>query len=138
MTLTTERQQFEEWFKLHSDEEECTNLLQRNSASTNYLHPHTDLAWIAWKASREVLANREAQPVEVRRALFTKSATVRQMRAAIFSTALQPVKWIYWKLFSPPRQRQQCRMTWPVSSSGSNTNATTSAIGIILMNIHAR
>lgn len=40
-----------------------------------------------------------------------KSATVRQMRAAIFSTALQPVKWIYWKLFSPPRQsqRQQCR-----------------------------
>ncbi|MDP8776072.1 hypothetical protein QZR43_26310, partial [Serratia marcescens] len=72
MTLTTERQQFEEWFKLHSDEEECTNLLQRNSASTNYLHPHTDLAWIAWKASREVLANREAQPVEVRRALFTK------------------------------------------------------------------
>ena len=60
MTLTTERQQFEEWFKLHSDEEECTNLLQRNSASTNYLHPHTDLAWIAWKASREVLANRGA------------------------------------------------------------------------------
>ncbi|HCB1445082.1 hypothetical protein [Serratia marcescens] len=63
MTLTTERQQFEEWFKFHSDEEECTNLLQRNSAGTNYLHPHTDLAWIAWKASRELLANREAQPV---------------------------------------------------------------------------
>ncbi|EPK7688195.1 hypothetical protein K7Y63_003799 [Serratia marcescens] len=65
MTLTTERQQFEEWFKFHSDEEECTNLLQRNSAGTNYLHPHTDLAWIAWKASRELLANREAQPVAV-------------------------------------------------------------------------
>ncbi|EPK4544212.1 DUF551 domain-containing protein [Serratia marcescens] len=63
MTLTTERQQFEEWFKFHSDEEECTNLLQRNSAGTNYLHHHTDLAWIAWKASRELLANREAQPV---------------------------------------------------------------------------
>ncbi|HEJ7836566.1 TPA: hypothetical protein SMH97_004062 [Serratia marcescens] len=61
--LTTERQQFEEWIKFHSDEEECTNLLQRNSAGTNYLHPHTDLAWIAWQASREVLANREAQPV---------------------------------------------------------------------------
>ncbi|MGQ6288770.1 DUF551 domain-containing protein [Serratia sp. IR-2025] len=60
MTLTTERQQFEEWFKFHS-EEECTDLLQRNSAGTNYLHPHTDLAWIAWKASRELLANREAQ-----------------------------------------------------------------------------
>ncbi|WP_241170088.1 DUF551 domain-containing protein [Serratia marcescens] len=72
MTLTTERQQFEEWFKFHSDEEECTNLLQINSAGTNYLHTHTDLAWIAWKASREVLANREAQQVEVRRALFTK------------------------------------------------------------------
>ncbi|EPN9502462.1 TPA: hypothetical protein I8624_005033 [Serratia marcescens] len=61
--LTTERQQFEEWIKFHSDEEECTNLLQRNSAGTNYLHPHTDLAWIAWQASREVLAKREAQPV---------------------------------------------------------------------------
>ncbi|MGP1293405.1 hypothetical protein ACJ8IN_23040 [Serratia sp. CY31944] len=62
-TLTTERQQFEEWLKFHSDEEECTNLLQRNSAGTNYLHPHADLAWIAWQASRELLANREAQPV---------------------------------------------------------------------------
>ncbi|SUI52046.1 hypothetical protein [Serratia marcescens] len=62
--LTTERQQFEEWLKFHSDEEECTNLLQRNSAGTNYLHPHADLAWIAWQASRELLANREAQPVE--------------------------------------------------------------------------
>lgn len=61
--LTTERQQFEEWLKFHSDEEECTNLLQRNSAGTNYLHPHADLAWIAWQASRELLANREAQPV---------------------------------------------------------------------------
>lgn len=63
MTLTTDMQQFEEWLKFHSDEEECTNLLQRNSAGTNYLHPHADLAWIAWRASREALANREAQPV---------------------------------------------------------------------------
>lgn len=46
------RKQFEEWFKFHSDEEECTNLLQMNNAGTNYLHPHTDLAWIAWKESR--------------------------------------------------------------------------------------
>lgn len=61
-TLTTERQQFEEWVKFHSDEEECTNLLEKNNAGTNYLHPHTDLAWIAWKTSRELLANREALP----------------------------------------------------------------------------
>ncbi|CAI0827648.1 hypothetical protein [Serratia entomophila] len=46
------RKQFEEWIKFHSDEEECTDLLQRNSAGTNYLHPHSDLAWIAWKAAR--------------------------------------------------------------------------------------
>lgn len=46
------RKQFEEWVKFHSDEEECTNLLQMNNAGTNYLHPHTDLAWIAWKESR--------------------------------------------------------------------------------------
>lgn len=45
------REEFEKWFKFHSDEEECTNLLQRNSAGTNYLHPHADLAWIAWQAS---------------------------------------------------------------------------------------
>lgn len=63
MTLTTDMQQFEEWLKFHSDEEECTNLLQRNSFGTNYLHPHADLAWIVWRASREALANRGAQPV---------------------------------------------------------------------------
>lgn len=50
------RKQFEEWFKFHSDEEECTNLLQMNNAGTNYLHPHTDLAWIAWKESRASIA----------------------------------------------------------------------------------
>lgn len=46
------REEFEKWFKFHSDEEECTNFLEMNSAGTNYLHPHTDLAWIAWQASR--------------------------------------------------------------------------------------
>ncbi|MBN5205350.1 hypothetical protein JY462_11030 [Serratia marcescens] len=74
--LTTERQQFEEWIKFHSDEEECTNLLQRNSAGTNYLHPHTDLAWIAWQASREVLAKREAQPVA-----YTEQCEISNMQA---------------------------------------------------------
>ncbi|EOC1267542.1 hypothetical protein ACI09D_002664 [Cronobacter malonaticus] len=27
-------------------------MLQLNSYGTNYLHPHADLAWIAWQASR--------------------------------------------------------------------------------------
>ncbi|AYO38513.1 hypothetical protein [Serratia sp. P2ACOL2] len=77
-TLTTDRQQFEAWVKFHSDEEECTNLLEKNNAGTNYLHPHTDLAWIAWKASRELLASREAQPVAwtSQRALDTKCKIV--------------------------------------------------------------
>ncbi|MFV9079551.1 hypothetical protein ABQ397_25055 [Serratia fonticola] len=47
--------QFEAWFKFHSDEKECLNLLALNNAGSNYLNPHTDLAWIAWTASRESL-----------------------------------------------------------------------------------
>lgn len=57
MTIQTngdemERQKFEDWFRRFGSEEECTNMLQLNSYGTNYLHPHTDLAWIAWQASR--------------------------------------------------------------------------------------
>ena len=94
---------------------ETIKLWRNNAGITAGETAEDDPEHIAAKAilalTAELPANREAQPVEVRRALFTKSATVRQMRAAIFSTALQPVKWIYWKLFSPPRQsqRQQCR-----------------------------
>ncbi|WP_024530250.1 hypothetical protein [Serratia fonticola] len=52
---TESRSQFEAWFKFHSDEKECLNLLALNNAGSNYLNPHTDLAWIAWTASRESL-----------------------------------------------------------------------------------
>ncbi|CUZ59957.1 Uncharacterised protein [Serratia marcescens] len=52
MTLTTERQQFEEWFH----EEIVLHISTSNEAVVR-------LMWKAWQASRELLANREAQPV---------------------------------------------------------------------------
>ncbi|CUZ88148.1 Uncharacterised protein [Serratia marcescens] len=51
-TLTTERQQFEEWF----NEEIVLHISTSNEAVVR-------LMWKAWQASRELLANREAQPV---------------------------------------------------------------------------
>ncbi|MGQ6392764.1 hypothetical protein ACUNFG_16295 [Serratia sp. IR-2025] len=52
MTLTTERKQFEEWF----NEEIVLHISSSNEAVVR-------LMWKAWQASRELLANREAQPV---------------------------------------------------------------------------
>ncbi|TPW52384.1 hypothetical protein FKD06_07710 [Serratia sp. SRS-8-S-2018] len=52
MTSTTERQQFEEWF----NEEMAMPITEGNSTVVR-------LMWKAWQASRELLANREAQPV---------------------------------------------------------------------------
>lgn len=49
-----EQEQFESWFKFHADPEHL-HMLDTNSAGTNYLHPHTDIAWIAWQASRSAL-----------------------------------------------------------------------------------
>ncbi|BEM41749.1 hypothetical protein SME13J_03680 [Serratia marcescens] len=61
MTLTTERQQFEEWF---------TNKYPRSywgvekTASGEYQGGLATPLWEAWQESRKLLANREAQPVE--------------------------------------------------------------------------
>ncbi|ELY6233086.1 hypothetical protein SNQ37_002049 [Cronobacter sakazakii] len=52
--MNKSREQFESWFRRFGSEDECTNMLQLNSYGTNYLHPHADLAWIAWQASRAV------------------------------------------------------------------------------------
>lgn len=49
-----EQEQFESWFKFHAGSDEL-HMLDANSAGTNYLHPHTDIAWIAWQASRSAL-----------------------------------------------------------------------------------
>lgn len=60
MTLTTERQQFEEWF---------TNKYPRSywgvekTASGEYQGGLAAPLWEAWQESRGFLANREAQPV---------------------------------------------------------------------------
>lgn len=49
------RKQFEEWFRKFGPEDECTIMLKLNSYGANYLHPHADIAWIAWQASREAI-----------------------------------------------------------------------------------
>lgn len=51
MTLTTERQQFEEWFN--------KEMVLRVSESDETV---VRLMWKAWQASRELLADREAPP----------------------------------------------------------------------------
>ncbi|WP_250602032.1 hypothetical protein [Serratia marcescens] len=53
MTLTTERQQFEEWFH----EEIVLHISTSHEAVVR-------LMWKAWQASRELLANRVAQPIK--------------------------------------------------------------------------
>ncbi|OPJ94777.1 hypothetical protein [Serratia marcescens] len=62
MTLTTERQQFEQWWH----EEYCH--LEGSSEAAFVKH----VAWEAMQKARELLANREAQPVD--RAEITKIA----------------------------------------------------------------
>lgn len=62
MTPTTDREEFEKWFELT-----CGLpwgfLAKRREPSGRYMEiPHED-AWQVWQASRELLANREAQPV---------------------------------------------------------------------------
>jgi hypothetical protein len=59
-----EQEQFENWFKFHADPEEL-HMLDTNSAGTNYLHPHTDIAWIAWQASRSALVVELPEPFVV-------------------------------------------------------------------------
>lgn len=43
---------FEKFVIKHDPSGHCTNLLAMNEAGTNYLHPHVDIAWISWTASR--------------------------------------------------------------------------------------
>ncbi len=63
-TLTTERQQFEAWF----NEEMVMPVTESNSTAVR-------LMWKAWRASRELLANREAQPVAY--AVFADNGNIR-------------------------------------------------------------
>lgn len=63
MTLTTEREEFEKWA-----EQACGLpwgfLAKRRGQSGEYADQSYENMWGAWLASRELLANREAQPVE--------------------------------------------------------------------------
>lgn len=57
MTLATERQKFEEWFK------DSYHLAEEHLSLGEFGSDTTQTSWKAWQASRELLANREAQPV---------------------------------------------------------------------------
>lgn len=75
MTLTTDREEFEKWFELT-----CGLpwgfLAKRREPSGRYMEiPHED-AWQVWQASRELLDNREAQPVA-----YTEQCEISNMQA---------------------------------------------------------
>lgn len=59
------RAEFEEWFKFHHSDEHSIVTLRRANGGANYLDPHVDLAWIAWKNSRAAMQGK-AEPVSQR------------------------------------------------------------------------
>ncbi|MEL5338364.1 hypothetical protein PTR34_23940 [Serratia nevei] len=59
MTLTTERQQFEEWAK--GEGFSLARGIPVGCGNCIYVDGDTYILWQAWQASREILANREAQ-----------------------------------------------------------------------------
>ncbi|AWQ49217.1 hypothetical protein [Serratia marcescens] len=61
MTLTTERQQFEEWAK--GEGFSLARGIPVDCGNCIYVDGDTYILWQAWQASRELLANRVAQPV---------------------------------------------------------------------------
>lgn len=46
---------FEKFVIDHDPSGHCTNLLAMNEDYTSYLHPHVDIAWKAWTASRAAI-----------------------------------------------------------------------------------
>ncbi|WP_142590556.1 hypothetical protein [Serratia marcescens] len=62
MTLTTERQQFEEWF---TKKYPRSHWGIKKTASGEYQGGLTAQLWEVWQESRGCMANREAQPVQV-------------------------------------------------------------------------
>lgn len=75
MTLTTEREEFEKWA-----EQACGLpwgfLAKRRGKSGEYADQSYENMWGAWLASRELLANREAQPVA-----YTEQCEISNMQA---------------------------------------------------------
>ncbi|HIH4992043.1 TPA: hypothetical protein ACYR7I_000026 [Morganella morganii] len=49
------QQQFEEYIKLHTDQEELERKLKKVNNGLNYADRDVDLMWISWQASRERL-----------------------------------------------------------------------------------
>ncbi|MEL5384128.1 hypothetical protein [Serratia ureilytica] len=62
MTLTTDREEFEQWAEL-ACELPWGFLAKRRKDSGEYADSTYEDMWKAWVAGREALANREAQPV---------------------------------------------------------------------------
>lgn len=51
----TSREKFEAQIRLHTDEREIEDRLEKANGGLNYEHPETDVAWIWWQASREAV-----------------------------------------------------------------------------------
>ncbi|MFS1538000.1 MAG: hypothetical protein ACL7BU_13830 [Candidatus Phlomobacter fragariae] len=47
------REEFEKWLKLELDDMYNISVLEKTNNGMNYRDCHTDIAWLAWKASRE-------------------------------------------------------------------------------------
>ncbi|MFO6491107.1 hypothetical protein [Hafnia alvei] len=71
----TSREQFEAQIRLHTDESEIEDRLEKANGGLNYAHPETDVAWIWWQASREAVEVNPPKFVDSREAL-SKGFTV--------------------------------------------------------------
>ena len=56
---------FEKFVINHDPSGHCTNLLAMNESQTNYLHPHVDIAWSAWQASRDAIEIELPEPFDL-------------------------------------------------------------------------
>ncbi|MXS94426.1 hypothetical protein [Serratia marcescens] len=75
MTLTTDREEFEQWAEL-ACELPWGFLAKRRKDSGEYADSTYEDMWKAWVAGREALANREAQPVA-----YTEQCEISNMQA---------------------------------------------------------
>lgn len=71
----TSREQFEAQIRLHTDESEIEDRLEKANGGLNYAHPETDVAWIWWQASRAAVEVNPPKFVDSREAL-SKGFTV--------------------------------------------------------------
>lgn len=86
MTLTTDREEFEQWAEL-ACELPWGFLAKRRKDSGEYADSSYEDMWQAWVAGREALANREAQPVTTESLSMEKAYQRAEREMALCSSA---------------------------------------------------